>query len=135
MNSTSTTACGIGKLPEHLKQKFIQHGWLGYLRYAHTVTFFNSQFGSQIKGQFGLLFCDPNHPILNGVQCKVINPDAPLLLSLNDSVPRVLVLRSKFNPFDHDGLTIVVNNAEVDGITFLKTYPNVAILFTNVEWG
>jgi hypothetical protein len=129
------TSIGIGKLPSELRQKLLQNGWLPYLRYMHTVTYFNSQFGSQITGQFGLLLCNPNHPILNGIQCKVMNPDAPLLLSLNDETPRVLVFRQKFNPLEFDGLTIVVNNVEVNGLEFFKSYPNVAVLFTNVSWG
>lgn len=125
---------GIGKIPNDLKMKLIQNGWLPYLRYIHTITAFNSQFGAQIKNQFGLLFCNSSHPILNGIQCKVMNPDVPLLLSAVDETPRVLVFRNEFNPLKFNGLTIVVNNAEINGLEFLRTYPNVAILFTNVKY-
>jgi hypothetical protein len=129
-----TITWGIGKLPTDLKQKLIQNGWLPYLRYMHTVTFFHSQFGSMIKNQFGLLFCNPNHSILNGIQCKVMNPDAPLLISAVDETPRVLVFKNEFNPLKFDGLTVFINNAEINGLEFLKTYVNIAILFTNVKY-
>jgi hypothetical protein len=125
---------GIGKIPNDLKQRLIQCGWLPYLRYMYTLTSFHSQFGSQIKNQFGLLFCNPNHPILNGAQCKILNTDAPLLLSAVDEVPKILIFKHEFNPLQFDGLTIIVNNAEINGLEFLKTYLNVAILFTNVKW-
>jgi len=129
-----TVVWGIGTLPADLKQKLIQKGWLPYLRYMRVVTYFHSQFGCQIRGQFGLLFCNPNHPILQNMQCKVMNPDAPLLLSVADETPRVLIFKNAFNPLEFDGLTIVVNNTEINGLDFLKTYPNVAILFTNVKY-
>ena len=129
-----TNVCGIGKLPADLRVKLIQNGWMPYLRYMHTITYFHPQFGSQIKNQFGLLFCNPNHPILHNVECKVMNPDAPLLLSAIDETPRVLIFRNEFNPLKFNGLTIIVNNAEINGLDFLKTYTNVAILFTNVKY-
>ena len=129
-----TNVCGIGKLPADLRTKLVQNGWFPYLRYMHTITYFHPHFGSQIKNQFGLLFCNPNHPILNNVECKVMNPDAPLLLSAVDETPRVLIFRNEFNPLKFNGLTIIVNNAEINGLDFLKTYTNVAIIFTNVKY-
>jgi len=63
-----------------------------------------------------------------------MNPDAPLLLSAVDETPRVLIFRNEFNPLKFNGLTIIVNNAEINGLDFLKTYTNVAIIFTNVKY-
>jgi hypothetical protein len=134
-NNNVNTVVGVGKIPTNLRTQLIRCGWMSYLKYMYTVTAFNSQFGSRIKNQFGLLFCNPLHPILRGVECKEMSSDTPLLSSFNDETPRVIVYRTQFNPLDYDGLKIVVNNAFMDGLEFLKHYPNIAVLFTNVELG
>ena len=131
--NTTATAIGVGKIPANLRTQLNQHGWMPYLKYMYTVTAFNSQFGSRIKNQFGLLFCNPSHPILRGIECKEVNPDTPLLSSYNDETPRVIVYKMQFNPLDYDSLKIVINNAFMDGLEFLKHYSNIAVLFVNVE--